>query len=207
MKFCWKRWRAIAPLTAKNNFASAAIFAAVALGGCAPSLPPPSLSLAEQRVFFAVSGSIAARDENGAHLANFRWRRRTSGGGIFSDIVHLEAPPGSAFARITVTPESAALKTARREYRAADPEQLMEQALGWRLPLAGLGYWIAGRPAPQSPRAMRVAVDGLAREIVQDGWRIAIDEYGDDRLPRKLALVRGGFSAEIAIAGWQTPPP
>ena len=128
------------------------------------------------------------------------------GDGVFSDIVYLEAPPGSAFARITVTPETAALKTARREYRAADAEQLMEQALGWRLPIAGLGYWIVGSPSPQSPRAMRVAVDGMAREIVQDGWRITFDEYGADRLPRKIALVRGGFSAEIAIAEWQTRP-
>jgi outer membrane lipoprotein LolB len=212
MKFCWKRWRATAPfLTAKTKPAAALVFILGLIGGGCASVGAPSPVLPEAEklaVFFAVSGSVAARDEDEkTHLAGFRWRRQRFDDGGFADTVYLEAPPGQAFARITVAPGKAALRTSRREYRAADAEALMLDALGWRLPIAGLGHWIIGAANPNAPHEMRFAVDGLAREIVQDGWRIAFAEYGEDRLPRKIALSRGGFSADIAIAKWRILPP
>ena len=39
-----------------------------------------------------------------------------------------------------------------RSVEAASPEALLEEEIGWSVPLAGLRYWIAGVPAPMALR-------------------------------------------------------
>ncbi len=57
-----------------------------------------------------------------------------------------------------------------RDGRVVDgdtPEELTERALGWTVPLLGLGAWLAGRADPARPAT--TLPDG---RLVQDGWTV-----------------------------------
>src|SRR5258706_12235567 len=90
-----------------------------------------------------------------------------------------------------------------RETRAADAESLTEQALGFRLPLAGLADWVRGRAAaaPAPTRERRDAA-GRLEELEQSGWTIRYPEYaaaGPSRLTRHFP----GLELRLAISEWK----
>ena len=89
--------------------------------------------------------------------------------------------------------------------QADNEDAMMQEALGWSLPLSGLRYWVLGMPQPGF--ALRKSVDDLGRLIwlEQDGWHIdytsyqAVDGFS---LPRKLRLKHGDLSARLVIDAW-----
>jgi outer membrane lipoprotein LolB len=76
-----------------------------------------------------------------------------------------------------------------REVRSRDAEALALEVLGWPLPVAGIGDWIEGRPAPNRPSRMQAGPDGTTG-FEQDGWTIAIAERFDSGAPRRLVMSR-----------------
>ena len=87
-----------------------------------------------------------------------------------------------------------------KEYRAADAESLTEQALGWRLPLAGLSDWVQARASPGRPAEMQGDVDnGL--ELRQDGWQVAYEEFRGGK-PFRMRLKREDLEIVLVVDQW-----
>lgn len=89
--------------------------------------------------------------------------------------------------------------------QADNEDQLMQEALGWSLPLTGLRYWVMGLAQPGV--ALRKAVDNQGRLIwlEQDGWRIDYTSYQSVAglsLPHKLRLKHGQLSARLVLDSW-----
>jgi len=89
--------------------------------------------------------------------------------------------------------------------QADNEDALMQEALGWSLPLAGLRYWVLGMPQPDA--GMRKSIDDQGRLIwlEQDGWHIDYTSYqtvDGFSLPRKLRLKHGDTSARMVIDSW-----
>ena len=59
----------------------------------------------------------------------------------------------------------------------ADPETLLAQHTGWRLPLNSLRYWVLGIPAPDAPAELEVDALGRALSLRQSGWTLHYSEY------------------------------
>lgn len=86
---------------------------------------------------------------------------------------------------------------------AESAEQLMQQNLGWELPITGLKYWILGVPKPN------VAIEhksldnyGLIQELKQQGWIIRYNNYlvfNKVRLPNKILLERKHGNSTIRV--------
>jgi outer membrane lipoprotein LolB len=97
------------------------------------------------------------------------------------------------------------LRPSQPPLEADNEDALMQEALGWSLPLAGLRYWLLGLPQPGAD--MRKALDGQGRPIwlEQDGWHIEYAAYqnvGDLSLPRKLRLSHADLSARLVLDQW-----
>lgn len=110
-------------------------------------------------------------------------------GGQFT--LDLTNPLGSTQARVQGKPGLATLTRANGEQLSArDPDALAEEALGSRVPVAGLRDWFQGRIAPQ-PAATAVQRDDQGRPAAfeQGGWRAALSRY-DDAGPQLLVLER-----------------
>jgi len=81
-----------------------------------------------------------------------------------------------------------------------DADQLIEQLLGWRLPVAGLSDWLEGRPEPSRPARTQMN-DNRVSSIEQDGWTIRIDEYSTvTNKPRRLQLDRPRLDGQPAVS-------
>ncbi|ATN75106.1 lipoprotein insertase outer membrane protein LolB [Coxiella burnetii] len=96
-------------------------------------------------------------------------------------------------------------RSPRQHYTASTPEQLMQQQLGWQLPLSNLYYWIRGIPAPGAYQADFDTYTHLIA-LQQSGWHICFSQYttvGSVDLPRTLQLSNGPLAVKIVVKHWQ----
>ena len=149
---------------------------------------------------FELAGKLAARHGAEAFSGNIAWRHA-----VASDEMLITSPIGAGVARIVREGDAVTLTTAEpREYRAADAESLTEQALGYRLPLAGLADWVRGQPSSKLPagRSSR-RPDGKLESLEQGGWTIDYLEYQGDRPYRMKLAYPGGVELRLAISQWK----
>jgi len=168
------------------------VAAAAVLGACA-GLPehgtaPPG--------GFELSGRVAIRAAKDSGTAKIFWRHSSG-----ADEMLITSPVGQSIARIRRDGGLFRLETGDgKEYRASDAESLTEQALGWRLPLAGLSDWVQGRANPDRPAEVTGrAGDGL--DIQQDGWRVAYEEFNEGK-PYRLRLTREDVEIRLVVDQW-----
>lgn len=93
-------------------------------------------------------------------------------------------------------------------YTAENPEALMQQQLGWSLPISSLYYWVRGLPAPGP--VTRVQYDAFHRiEVLeQQGWSIHFIAYQRTQLlelPKEIIFTQTKFYMHLTIEGdsWQ----
>ncbi len=173
-----------APRRAALGLAAAAI---VALSGCASVKPQgPSTSNAATAVTAQTSRAYHGRfavqyvDQNGQQrnaYGNFDWQEH-------GDTVTLELrnPLGQTLAIVTSSPSAATLELPNRQPVTADNvSTLMQNALGFALPVEGLRYWLQPSVAPTSKATTEKDPQQETRlkEIQQDGWTIDYVAYAD----------------------------
>lgn len=140
-----------------------------------------------------------------AYNVNIRWQRQADG----RFTMMLEAPFGQGVLRI----ETSAADRYRlrlpdgQVYENNSPEALLEDVIGWSLPLSGLDFWVRGLPHGRSEHRYQLDSLGRARSINQDGWRIEYLDYfaadGQVSLPRRFRLGNDDLSLKLVIERWQ----
>ena len=162
------------------------------------------LALAEVQQWDMYARAVL-RLEGEAYNIGIRWQRELDG----RFMMLLEAPFGQGVFRI----ENAAAGVYRlslpdgKFYENSTVEALLQQAIGWSLPIGGLDYWIRGLPQPGDERAPLLDAKGRAQTIRQAGWEIDYLAYfpASDvpALPRRLRLENEAVMLKLAIERWQ----
>lgn len=173
-----------APRRAVLGLAAAAV---VALAGCASVKPQgPSTSNAATAVTAQTSRAYHGRfavqyvDQNGQQrnaYGNFDWQEAGD-----TVTLQLRNPLGQTLAIVTSSPASASLELPNRQPLTADNvSTLMQNALGFALPVEGLRYWLQPSPAPTSKAKTEQDPQDPShlKEIRQDGWTIDYLAYAD----------------------------
>jgi outer membrane lipoprotein LolB len=168
-------------------------FAAAAVLGACASLSESGRLLPGG---FELSGRVAVRHGKEAASGRIFWRHSDD-----ADEMLITSPLGQGIARINRERDQFRLVTGdRKEYRADNAEDLTEQALGWRLPLAGLSDWVQARASPGRPAEMQGDVDkGL--ELRQDGWHVAYEEFRGGK-PFRMRLTREELQIILVVDQW-----
>jgi outer membrane lipoprotein LolB len=139
-----------------------------------------------------------------AYNIGIRWQRDPD-----SFMMLLEAPFGQGVFRIESRPgEAYRLRLPDGQvFENLTAEALLEDVIGWSLPLSGLDYWIRGMPRPGSDYSHRVRADGRTRSIKQDQWEISYLDYFEPqenpRLPRKIELANEAITVRLIVERWQ----
>src|SRR5690606_5148367 len=60
---------------------------------------------------------------------------------------------------------------------AESAEDLLEQQIGWRLPVENLLWWVRGLPAPDSPSRLQLNPDSRLARLAQAGWTVEYSRY------------------------------
>ncbi len=185
----------------------AAAGAALALAGCAstpPSANAPAGAALQTAATHAYHGRFAVQynDRLGRQqnvYGNFDWLEH-------GDDVSLElrSPLGQTLAIVKSTPQTATLELPNRQPQyATDVGELMQNTLGFSLPLAGLRYWLLPTPAPATPaQTVRDPADAThVKQIRQDGWTIDYLAYADAPATgvKRVNLVRATPPLDIKL--------
>jgi len=185
----------------------ALLLAVSLLAGCASS-PPVQLAHRDNIRDFALEGRFALRitlsgqavQNSGGRLS---WTHQN-----LSDRVLLSNPLGYGVAEIETTPEISRLRTADgKTSESSDPDSLIEEVTGQRLPVSRMPAWLLGRSGGKA----RIEVDALGRpaRLTEDGWQVDYS-FADDSpsaLPARLTLTRDGeIELRLRIEEWKDAP-
>ncbi len=171
--------------------------------GCA-SAPPAPQSVTRpaqaEHAPFVIAGRIAVKHNGERSSATLRWTHSAE-----TDEILLFAPLGQTVARIHRDGHGVVLDTSDKHYVAQDAEELTQQALGWRLPLSGLQYWVLALPAPVGVYDIERDASGQISVLRQGGWTISYTRYATpaaDSLPLRLTLQREELEIQLRIDEW-----
>lgn len=149
-----------------------------------------------------LKGLIAIRNSRDAWSANWQWHQAPKGYNI-----SLVGPLGSHSMQLTGTSTSVLLETSDgKKLKSTSPEALLEQQLGWRLPISNLYYWIRGLPVPGVAAEKQFDSSNRLSVLVQQGWRIQYARYSSINhvnLPSKMILNNSALNVKIIINQWQ----
>ncbi|MCB1823789.1 MAG: outer membrane lipoprotein LolB [Candidatus Competibacteraceae bacterium] len=90
---------------------------------------------------------------------------------------------------------------------APDPDLLLEQTLGLRLPVTGLRYWVRGLPAPGPTALSQTDAAGRLTRLEQNGWVIEYPSYAPSSvfnldLPERIVARRLDLGVKLVIEQW-----
>ena len=155
---------------------------------------------------FFLQARIGIRSDGKGSTGTTRWRHDAAG-----DDISMLSPVGGTLAKIIIDANGVTLtRNDGKVLQATDAETLVQQQLGWRLPLGGLPDWALGRPTRRLVN--EVEWDGIGRitRLKQDHWEIEYLEYMESagyRLPRKINLHSDRLSLRLVIERWGELPP
>lgn len=98
------------------------------------------------------------------------------------------------------------LTNAEGRFEAETPEALMQQQLGWSLPVSSLSDWVRGLPAEHSQYRLEHDDAGFPQRLEQDGWEIVYRDWteaGALVLPRRLVMEYDDLRVTLVVTEWR----
>ncbi|ALP54382.1 hypothetical protein Tel_15185 [Candidatus Tenderia electrophaga] len=151
---------------------------------------------------WSFSGRVAVKDkQSDSWSAALAWQQRGD-----SYDIRLSGAFGRQAARLFGRPGYAVIETgAQAALSASSVEMLMQEQLGWSVPVQGFKHWLVGAPAPGMIDRYALDAAGRLAELQQSGWQIRYSRYqrvADLDLPRKLELENPRLRIRLVIDDW-----
>jgi outer membrane lipoprotein LolB len=149
-----------------------------------------------------INGKVGIRAPRDSGSGTLYWLQRQD----YYDI-RLSGPLGRGAARLTGRPGKVALEVANQgRYEAASPEELLEQQLGWKLPVSHLVWWVRGLPAPGSKSQLNLDGNSRLASLQQDDWQVEYLSYTQQNgywLPERIKLHGQDLDVTLVVKDWQ----
>lgn len=121
--------------------------------------------------------------------------------------IRLSGPLGRGATRITGDQQGITLEIAGQEtLQAASAEELLEEQIGWRLPVSHLLWWVRGLPAPDAPSRLQLDTDSRLARLAQSNWTVEYSRYqdvGGVQLPQRMQLSGYNVLLTLVITRWE----
>ncbi|SFU87020.1 lipoprotein insertase outer membrane protein LolB [Halomonas korlensis] len=182
------------------------------LAGCAGRAPAPGGERAsgqwsaqkdrlEALDTWVLIGKASLRTPEDATSANLDWNQTSHYYRLL-----ISGPFGSGRSTLEGREGRFSLSTAEGRFEAETPEALMEEQLGWSLPVSSLSDWIRGLPAEQSEHRLEKDALGFPATLHQDGWTIDYRDWMRVEglwLPRRLVMEYDELRVVLVVTDWQ----
>lgn len=148
-------------------------------------------------------GSIAIHSVNKGWNASFNWQQQDAQNYNLA----LFGPLGINRTVLSGSPQGVVLQTAKGAVSANSAETLLQQQIGWYLPVSNLYYWIRGLPSPHAKtQHYSYDMNRHLAQLTQDGWHIIYLRYlsidGID-LPDRMLISNPSMQVRIVISRWE----
>ncbi|MCP5358413.1 MAG: outer membrane lipoprotein LolB [Pseudomonadales bacterium] len=151
------------------------------------------------------TGRIGVRDERESQSSRIRWRQSKD-----DYIINLWGTLNAGATEITGRPGQVVLQQeGKSPLRAATPEDLVYEQLGYELPVSQLSYWIKGIPAPGSAGQPSFNEENHLVSLEQDGWHVqymAYTRYTLESLPTRIRIEKPPLRLDFVRLDWTLQP-
>lgn len=149
-----------------------------------------------------ITGKIAIRNNQQSGSGALSWLQEQK----HFDI-QVSGPLGQGNLRLSGLPNQVQLTTNTHKVTSNSAEHLMQQLLGWSVPLDHLLWWVRGLPAPKIKHQVMLNDDSLAYQIQQANWKLDYLSYQTTktgaRLPQRIKAYGPGLELTLFIKQWQ----
>jgi outer membrane lipoprotein LolB len=184
----------------------------VLLGGCAATRPPHSveweaqIAAVEARTAWELQGKIGLRSANEAGSAFLSWwQQGEQYRMVFSGALGL--------GKLVLNGDGSGVTWVGRDGRTgrhADPEALIAELWGWRVPVAALKYWVRGVPDPRLPMSEVRFAEGRVQSFRQAEWTVAPEGFravDGVPLPSRVRIDGDDARLTVSISRWNPVAP
>ncbi len=160
--------------------------------------------LAQQKCWSA-KGRVGIHTTAQTAMASFHWQQQDA-----NYRVELTGPLGTNYTVLLGDSQQVKLQASTgKTYTAQTPERLLQQQVGWSLPVTGLRYWIRGLPVPGVPAQTQFDSSHRLSTLEQQNWRIIYGSYMSTTsnrltidLPHQITLDNATTHLRIAVQQW-----
>lgn len=99
------------------------------------------------------------------------------------------------------------LTTGEGRFEAETPEALMEEQLGWSLPVSAMPDWVRGLPGDHASYQLETDELGFPLHLEQDGWEIDYRDWNEVEgmwLPRRLVMNYDDVRITLVVNEWRS---
>ncbi|MGM0855517.1 MAG: lipoprotein insertase outer membrane protein LolB [Pseudomonadota bacterium] len=92
-------------------------------------------------------------------------------------------------------------------FEAESPEALMEEQLGWALPVSAMPDWVRGLPGDHDSYQLETDELGFPSHLAQDGWEIDYRDWERVEgmwLPRRLVMNYDDIRITLVVNEWRS---
>lgn len=150
---------------------------------------------------WSISGRVGLHDGRRGGSLGFTWRAEGD-----EHRIQLRSSAGGKQWRLHFSPGGAVLRGSDvGRLTGARPDPLVEEAIGWPIPVRALSWWIRGLLPPEGGE-VRFAGDGTLAGVADASWTLEysrFDQVQGRLLPTRLKARSDRYTVRIAIADWE----
>lgn len=152
---------------------------------------------------WGLTGRIGSRTAYRANSASIQWQQAAE---YFK--IHLSGPLGQGSLSAQGTSEFIEIHSPNTGIiRSNNPQQLLNQELGWIFPLSQSKNWVVGNPGKPRNKLEKYRLDpyGRMEQFTDNGWEISYHNYrqtGNIALPHKIVLKHLGTKITVIVKDW-----
>ena len=161
----------------------------------------------EQIQRWKLNGRLSINSERESGTVTFHWSQDDE-----AYLMRFNAPLGQGtFALRGGEEDGVYLLTAKNKILHADnAETILQQTVGWHVPVSGFRHWVRGLQEPGVDMTNQQVDDqGRITEMQQADWNISIKRYIDVEgldLPAKIFMHNDHVKLKLIIQTWDTNP-
>lgn len=147
-------------------------------------------------------GRISLDDGDHGGSGRLQWDVRSD-----SSELDFHGAMGRGAWHLQIGPDGAILKEANgAEQAASGVNDLIQDRMGWPIPVDALQWWVRGLAAPGAIEGQELGPEGLLINLEQFGWSVDFNRYDSVAgvvLPKRLNATRDNYRVKLAISRWQ----
>lgn len=148
-------------------------------------------------------GKISLQFKDERQNASFTWNQKEN-----DFTVHLFGPLGQGSILLRQSQGLASLESSGHGKKEAQtPEQLMQDTLGWQVPISNLQHWIKGTPLQEiNTSEQRMDKQGFITAFKQQGWQIKYLKRQRNNgwlLPKRIVITQDNMRLVIIVKDWK----
>ena len=147
-------------------------------------------------------GRISLDDGDHGGSGRLQWDVRSD-----SSELDFHGAMGRGAWHLQIGPDGAILKEANGiEQTAAGVNDLIQDRIGWPIPVDALQWWVRGLAAPGAIEDEKFGLEGMLISLNQFGWSVDFSRYksvAGVMLPKRLNAIRDNYRVKLAVSRWQ----